>query len=204
MPRSLSQISQKFVQTCEKRRSVISATIADTSAGRLQRNSILKYSVISILDAWSYYCRSLVIHSSVGSIATAGGRQLPAGIFRSTTEAILASRRDRNGKVRDEPHWHDASTAIAFARKFAVPNFAEIANALGDTNSPAEQIRLLRNFCAHERNSDCYTKLAKANWKPEITGGSVEAVLMSLQSDGRHRFDFWIDELEILAGAAVQ
>lgn len=183
---------------------MIAVTIADTSAERLHKDSILKYSVISILDAWSYYCRNLIIYSSVGTIATASGRNLPAGIFRNTTEALLASRTDRNGKVHDEPHWHDANTAIAFARKFAVANFSEIANALGDTNSPADQIRLLRNYCAHERNSDCYTKLASANWKPEISGSSVEAVLLSLQNDGRSRFDFWLDELEILAGAAVQ
>jgi hypothetical protein len=204
MAKSLSHISKRFVRTCEKHRAMIYSAIQESNTEKSKRDFILKYSIISLFDAWSYYCRNLIVYSSVGSISTASGRLLPAGRFRSIHDAILFSRTDRNGVVQDEPRWHDAPTAIALARKFSVSNLSEIANALGDTNSPVNQIRLLRNFCAHERNSDCYTKLASANWRPEIVGKSVEAVLASLQSDGRRRYDFWIDELEILAGAAAQ
>lgn len=204
MVRGLSDISRKFILTCEKRRSAIAVALTDLQLKNIHRDSILKYSVISIFDAWGYFCRSVIVASSVGGIATSSGRVIPNGTFRSYRDAVIASRTDRLGKVRDEPHWHDASTAISIARKFSVANFAEIANALGDTNSPSEQIRLLRNFCAHERNADCYEKLIRSNWKPEIQGKSVESVLVSLQSDGRKRYEFWLDELQVLAIAAVQ
>ncbi len=204
MARGLSYVYAGLAKDCEKIRLSIRTGLNLTSIEKREQNAILKFSVISLLDAWGKFSKLLVAESSVGNIETASGRMLPRGSNVSLADALRKSRVKRDGTVGDEPRWHDASIAIAKARRFAVGNYTEIQNAIGDANSPADQIRLLRNFCAHENNLSCFEKLQSASWASKASNGDVRSLLTDVGHDGRMRFDFWIDELELIGFAACQ
>lgn len=203
MPQSLVKISNRFSASCEKQRFAFHDGIVMDKLSVEHRAYVTKFAVIRLLDSWGLFCKRLIISSAIGSTYTSSGVVLPKGSYRSQSEAMIAARTTKKGLLGDEPRWHDANIALSVAKKLSVPNLGQITNALGDANSPADQIRLLRNFCAHEGSQDCYEKLEAASWRPNIRTAVVEDVLSALQVGGRMRIDLWLDDLQALAHAAV-
>lgn len=162
-----------------------------------------KFQVISLLDCWGLFCRELILISAGSKFETISGNR-GQGIFTSKYEAAIEARRNRHGQIGDEPRWHDANLCISKAKKFKLINIQQIVDAIGDSNSPVDHIRLLRNFCAHEKSSNCYEKLAASEIGQDFAGGGVLDFLSDILGDGRSRIQFWTDELSTLAYAACK
>lgn len=105
--------------------------------------------VIRLHDSWARCCKEIVILSALGNVSTLGGvrisRSLPATVNRVLIIQILLNL----SKSRYEPKWARPRDCIAAATKLSVYNLNTISAAIGATNSPAEEVRVVRNFYAH-------------------------------------------------------
>jgi hypothetical protein len=200
--RSLEESKSTFYRRAEALRQRFhgAAPLADQS----DYNAVsgVKFSVISLVDAWADFNRSIIIESALGNICTSSGIILPRGTFKKHSDCLAAACTNWRGQVGSEPRWHDSLTAIATARRLNISNFNTVSLALGAVSSPADQMRLVRNYFCHER-SDCAEKVRTAPWFQR--GMSLEPLGITgiTTADGRTNFDVWIDELELIASAAT-
>lgn len=158
--------------------------------------------IVRLHDAWARYCRELVVSSAGERPTTASGIRLPLapGIRcrRDVIPTLLATFRG----PRYEPKWARAQKAIDAATRLHVANVQQIAAALGASNSPAEELRVVRNFLAH-RGVDTARQVRalsvystrKLNWR---------LLAADHVGPGVTRFEDWVIRLEALAEAAIQ
>ena len=106
--------------------------------------------VIRIHDAWARYCRELIILSASGNNVTLNGAVVPAVIAKRSH--VIPTLLGTYKKKQYEPKWEKATECIDAAYRLHIANFATVSAALAATNSPAEEIRLVRNFYAHRKH----------------------------------------------------
>lgn len=93
----------------------------------------------------------LVVLSAFGRTVTLGGVSLPpchssVKRWHSVIPHLFATP---GPGYRFEPRWADATECIKAATRLGVANMATISSALAASNSPAEDMRRVRNFYAH-------------------------------------------------------
>lgn len=199
---SLELDRKRFVKRTEALRFHFGNALVGARTGEFSPSSTAKFCVVSLVDCWADFHRSVILSSAVGGVRTSSGTVLPLGPIRSKSDALLAAKTSLRGKVGNEPRWHDADQSIATAKKLNIANFNDYSLAVGDANSPADQIRLVRNFFCHER-SDCAEKLRSAKWFSKSMDLSPVGVSGLSRSDGRLNFDYWIDELQLISSLCV-
>lgn len=140
-----------------------------------------------------------------------GARYSPTYEYDEITAlAHLRSSRTRAQRYKftnGEPNWYHVGAAIDIAATLDVPNRAAIDSALSVSSitlgpisvaSPLEEIRTVRNFCAHK------------NWKTLADMRMYDAHLVSLRTylreknAGVQRFDNWLDALRAIASVAAE
>lgn len=147
----------------------------------------------------------LVVLSAYGHTVTLGGVQLnpsnPAIKTRGAVVPVLLSTLYRRKKAF-EPRWADAGECIEAASRLSITNLSTVSAALGATNSPAEEIRRVRNFYAH-RHKDTATIAAATNL---FSGPTRPAVLeLAAYTGGGNRvIESWVAGLIVVATAAAQ
>lgn len=153
-------------------------------------------------DEWARFCREVILSSATDRPFTANGVRLakPAGI-NGRADAVAASIRSTGGKY--EPKWATASNSIKAAKTIAVSNLATISAALGAANSPAEDLRHVRNFFAH-RAQDTADKVRALGFFVAGTKLNAAGLLASTVPGGASRFEAWIRGLGVVASAAIQ
>jgi hypothetical protein len=112
--------------------------------------------VVFLQDSYSRFVRDLIIRSSLGNATTASGTRLPPGargVLRQS-DALAFLRKGWPPKKNTkppwwEPNWYRAKEWGIALRLLKPANSATISAALGSSTSPAEQIRLVRNFAVH-------------------------------------------------------
>lgn len=161
--------------------------------------------VIRLHDAWARFCRELVILSAVGHTITLGGVQLsPSNAAirsHSSVIPILLSTYRRRGRVF-EPKWADAGECVGAARRLSIMNLSTVAAALGAVNSPANDIRRVRNFYAHRRK-DAAMNAAATN----LFSNPLRPIVFELASytqGGDRVIESWVTRLIDVAMAAAQ
>ena len=175
------------------------------AAGNFRRNHLAcEMAVIRLHDAWARFCRELVVLSAFGRTVTLSGVFLPP-CHPSVKRCHLVIPRllaTPGKKYRFEPRWADATECIQAAQRLAVANFPTISAALAATNSPAEDIRKVRNFYAHRIKRTAQesrtTNLFSHRTRLEVfdltgyTTGSVRVI------------ESWANNLNLVAIAAAQ
>lgn len=198
----LGKTSRTFMKRSEKLRERFLELCPAGHVANDHHAYALKFIVISLLDAWSDFNRSVVLKSAVGKCTTVGGSILPKGKYVAEAEALIAAKTSRKGKIGVEPRWHDARESVATAKKLSLGNYLTYSAAISSLSSPADQIRLVRNFFAHER-SDCAEKLMASAGFVSGMDLSPTGVTGFVISDSRMVFEFWVDELQLIAAASV-
>jgi hypothetical protein len=159
--------------------------------------------VIRAYDAWARFCRELIITSAYGNTVTLGGatlaKSLPAISNRASVVPVLLSTYKRN---RYEPDWDRANDCVDAGTRLAISNLSTVAGALGATNSPADQVRHVRNYYAHRRQGTCDRALA-TGYFPNLNRPIVYQ-LNAYTTGGITVMQSWIDGLLTIATAAVQ
>jgi len=155
--------------------------------------------VIRIYDAWARYSRELIVLSAWGNSLTLSGVVLPAVVKKRSDviPTLLATYR----KKKYEPKWASATECIDAANRLKIANLGTLAAALGATNSPAEEIRNVRNYYAHRRESAAARAMACG-----VFMGSKPIVfdLAAYKSAGQTTLDSWIKGLMLVATSASQ
>lgn len=157
-------------------------------------------SVIRLHDSWARFCRELVITSALGGFVTFGGTRLPRSITpivnrRSAITTLLARKR-----WRYEPKWATSALAIDAALALSVSNLTTISAAISAVNSPANELRLIRNYFAHRGEDTSSQALTTGRF------GTSPSVfdLSQYIAGGNTVFEDWIQRFEAIAVAAMQ
>lgn len=172
------------------------------SAGARDRHEQLaaEMSVIRMHDAWARYCRELVILSAWGNSTTLSGSIIPAVVRkRSDVMPTLLSTFARRKQY--EPKWASATECIDAANRLRTANLGTLAAAMGATNSPAEELRHVRNYYAHRRRGAAARAIAC-----NVFSGAKPVVfdLSAYKNAGETVLDSWTKGLILVATAASQ
>jgi len=158
--------------------------------------------VIRLHDAWARFCRETVIRSACGNTVTLSGTPLGPAPGITARSLVIPTLIAKYPKRRVEPRWADAMQCMDAAQRLRVSNFSTIAAALGAAGSPAESLRIVRNFYAH-RGHD--TALAATGVGVFLRHNHPFVVdLTSYTTGGARVIEFWVTTLLNIARAAVQ
>ncbi len=163
-------------------------------------------SVIRLYDSWARFCRAAVIISAYGKTETLSGTLLTASSLPSITSraqvipTLLSTFKKK--KHLYEPDWDRADQCIDAGRRLVIQNLSTMAAALGAVNSPADEIRHVRNFYAHRRQDSCANALS-TNCFP-VLRRPVVFRLNDYTTGGTTVIASWIQRLLAIAVAAVQ
>lgn len=158
--------------------------------------------VIRLLDAWSRFCRELIILCAGCQPVTSSGQvvSLAPGIT-SRNDAVASLSNSPRGK---EPAWHVASECIGVLRRLNIHNRAQIIAALGAANSPADDLRNVRNYFAH-RNDDTISKVEETKRRLTLSSHyKAMDIVMERVSPGITLFEMWVTLLKIIAQDAIK
>ena|SRR5271157_515227 len=170
-----------------------------------ERNKQLtcEMAVVRLHDAWSRFCRELIIISASERTLTLGGLQLkPLNAAINTRAAVVPFLLSTYKKRTYEPKWGDATECIDAARRLSIMNLATVAAALGAINSPANDIRNVRNFYAH-RGKGAAQRAVATNLFSNPTR-PVVFELSAYTSGGKRVIESWVERLLAVAIAAAQ
>lgn len=177
--------------------------IASTSNGR-HAQLACEMAVIRLHDAWVRFCRELIVLSASGRTTTLGGLQLkPAHASirsRSSVVPVLLSMYKK--KRIFEPKWGDATECVDAAQRLSIVNLRTVSAALGAINSPAEDIRRVRNFYAHRKKNTAMHAATLNLFSNPLRPVVFE--LAAYTSGGSRVIESWVTGLIIVATAAAQ
>lgn len=159
--------------------------------------------IIRLYDSWSRFCREIILMSAACKPYTANGVQLnrSPGISKRG-EAISRLLRPHTRKIF-EPKWGRASECNEAAKTLAILNRVTIISALGSTNSPAEDLRVIRNYFAH-RSKYAAQQIRSLNTYKSNTNLCVEELAGQITTGGITIFEDWVYNLRLVAEAAIQ
>ncbi|MGH8623929.1 MAG: hypothetical protein ACREYC_01185 [Gammaproteobacteria bacterium] len=163
------------------------------------------YAVISLYSEWEEFSKKLMMTSAFLKPVTTSGLIVPrAPGIRSEQDfraqiAVFYKRPGQNFAVA----WGTPSKFIRLSLGLQLDNRNTLAAAMGSSTSPAENLRVYRNFLAH-RNPG--TALQVRNLFPQIplTAEAVIAWLAMLLPGGRSQFGVWCEDLSDVARACIR
>jgi hypothetical protein len=175
--------------------------LAASASRRTRREQLAaEMAVIRLQDAWARFCRELIIMSASGNSVTLNGSVVPA-VIRKRSDVVPALLATYKKRRQYEPKWERAVDCIDAATRLKVANLGTLAAALGSTNSPADEIRHIRNFYAHRRQGAAARALSC-----NVFSGTRPIVfdLAAYKSAGERHIDYWTTGLVLVATAASQ
>jgi hypothetical protein len=159
--------------------------------------------IIRLHDAWARFCRRLIILSAFGRTTTLGGVRLPPCSAAITKQHLVIPTLLSKYKRRSiEPRWADATECIDAGKRLAIGNLGTVAAALGAINSPAEDMRRIRNFYAHRGMDTARDALATKLFSRSMRPDSFDLAVYT--SGGNRVIESWTSNLAIVAVAACQ
>lgn len=158
--------------------------------------------VIQLNDAWARFCREIVIVSAVGRTTTLSGSFIaPAPQISGRSNVIPTLLRSYARRRPYEPNWHQANECITAITNLNLSNRVTVRDAIGVMDSPAEELRRVRNYFAHRgagTGEYCWNTGLFSN------RGRYEPIsLKSYVPGGSTVFESWAKRLCAIARAAV-
>lgn len=160
-----------------------------------------EWCAVLLHSEWSNFCRQVIL-ASAALEPEAGGAVLPrVHQLRSVEDAGVWVVRGLG--LRHEPNWGTAFEAVRAASALGIANLSQVSGALGATNSPANDLRILRNFIAH-RNRGTALQF-RTVWDAHGGTGPMRADVFLARTDaaGTALFALWVERLRLTAVAAA-
>jgi len=159
--------------------------------------------VVRLHDAWTRFCRDIVIVSALGNTNTLSGTRLARCTSAITDRnSVVVYLLSKYKKRRYEPRWGDVQECLDAANLLGLTNFTTIAAGLGAANSPAEEIRHVRNYYAHRKDGSALKAMGTGLFplvkKPEV------AELAKYTPGGQMVIESWVQRLMAVATASIQ
>ncbi len=170
------------------------------------------YSVIRLHDAWTRFCRQLVLVSARGNVTTLGGTKVQRSpVLAPGQIALDALRAMYPRRPLWEPSWFEPAQAVDAGKKLRIRNLSTVSAGLGVSQTISgirvgdpEDLRRCRNYLAHrgrdadERLSDLRRRLGVP---PDLPADFLPKVMVS---GGATLFAVWCADLRARARAACQ
>lgn len=182
-----------------------------------------EYAAIRLQDAWSNYCRDIIVYSAIYDTADAHNHIYPKSSHRLKNIAEVydllrnnwmggSGQRSRKPSYW-EPNWYDpshVSTCLMILR-LSNPN---IGGAIGLPTNPIQELRPLRNYVAH-RGKETRLELEKILVDPaasvsRVFGGvwNQPIDIISIQTDPTRSpnatvFSEWIERFKVVARSMI-
>ncbi len=159
--------------------------------------------VIRVHDAWSRFCRELIVISASCAPTTLSGTLIPkAPNIRTKGDVIPAILRNKHYKY--EPRWGDPTDCLRAARVVGVRNYPSLLTALSASPSPIDDIRRVRNFIAHRNHQTAQEVkiIAVSLGLPERA--DVDIIMSHTRPPGIKLFEEWITDLRVIAELCIQ
>jgi hypothetical protein len=159
--------------------------------------------VIRLYDSWARFCRELIIMSAYGKTLTLGGMRLKTSLPAIKSKALVVPTLMSTFKKQVyEPDWERADKCIDAGRRLKIMNISTVSAAIGAMNSPADEIRHVRNFFAHRRKGSSANALG-TGYFPNLHRPVVFKLNESTPGRGTV-IDYWIRTLLAIAFASAQ
>ncbi len=159
--------------------------------------------VIRLHDSWARFSRELVICSAGGNGVTESGIHLPKAPNITGDGDVIPKLISTYKKRSNEPSWFSAKECIDAAKRLNVQNYQNILVSIGSSNSPSEDIRIVRNFYAH-RCKNTAEKIRNRHWFDYKMRLRPEFILEFKVTGGISMFELWIIQLQAVAKSAIQ
>lgn len=212
MPASLGAIYQRFGKETAMLTQTLEASIAPSihTPLTIQQHSVVELCVIRLHDAWSRFCRELVVTSAYAKPLTAQGYRIPRapGVKRrdQVIPKLLATYPKRN---KEPTTWYVPGDCLDIAKRIEVSNYSAIASGIGISfpdmsPSPNDQVRLVRNFFAHrhQESADKALEIARNLHIPGIT--HPRSLVIATVPPGISVFRLWVNRLRLMAYLSIQ
>ena len=158
---------------------------------------------VRLHDCWGRFSPDLAILSAGGRPMTANGQtvDLAPGVHSPTQviPAYLATFK----KNTSEPNWAVPDKTIEAAQRLKIRNYTTVSAAIGAMNSPAEEIRPIRNFLVHRNTANAleWRRKIGRTYRGQL---SVEVVAGAYVNPGLIQFEKWVIDLKNVALSAIQ
>jgi len=175
-----------------------------SSRGGRGAQLICEMAIVRLHDAWARFCRELIVTSAFGRTQTLSGLSLgpsnPSIRRKGGVIPLLIST--YSGRVQYEPKWGQATASIDAAQRLAVQNLPTVSAALGASNSPAEEIRWVRNYYAHRKRGSAIKATTSVPFTHPLHPNVFE--LARFTSGGITIIESWVSNLLTVAVSACQ
>ena len=159
--------------------------------------------VIRLLDSWARFNREVIFLSAGARAVTQSGVRLPlAPNINTRADVLPVLRMTYRTPPRYEPKWAIAAQCIDAAQRLRVQNLGTLSAALGAANSPADELRLVRNFLAH-RTEEARRPLQVHPVFAAIRNCAIECTAGMVMAGGVLRFSVWVRGLNAVAQACT-
>jgi hypothetical protein len=147
----------------------------------------------------------VIISAGARPITPVSGRLPLAPGISNISNVLPRLRNIRSGKPHWwEPKWGRATDCIDAARDLRIQNLLTVSAAIGATPSPADDLRIIRNFYAH-RSKASFAEVQRVAMSIGVTGRAhPDDVIVYTTSGGMPLYRSWINEFLDIAEAAIQ
>jgi len=170
------------------------------------------YGLIGLHDAWSRFCRDVVVVSALGGVVTRTGTQLSRSAVIPANKTPLAYLKDNwppsgYGRCYDDgPYWYVPTTADKAAQILRISNYANFSAAILASGDAPKELRACRNYLAHrnpdtENHPDMQALRGRINVPPATT--LADRLAEEIVTGNITLFEKWCRELEITAITSI-
>lgn len=211
MPASLVAIYRRFSKETAMLTRTLEASIASSVHTPLtrQQSFVAELCVIRLHDAWSRFCRELVVTSAYAQPMTAQGSRVPRAPGVKRRDQVIPKLLATYQKRTQEPHWYLSEQCLDAARRLKVSNYSAIFSGIGASfpevsPSPNDQVRLVRNFFAH-RHQESAGKALEIARSLNISGVThPRSLVVATAPPGISVFGLWANRLRLMAYLSIQ
>jgi len=198
MPTHLSALANRFGARAFQREANFTQSLASTSEKA--------YTVICLYADWEEFSENLLTTSArLKPITTSGVMVSRAPGIKDSSDFRTELARVYGKKPADRfsVGWGTPSRFVKIATKLQVRNQATLVSAIASASSPADDLRVFRNFLAH-RNFDTARQVRARVPRLPLTVDALVGWLGNLLPGGRTQFGVWCEDLNDVARASTR
>lgn len=168
-----------------------------------------EYCIVQLLDVWNRFVRDVILVSATGRAVDRHGKSVsagpPGGLRGDAAVAFLRVNWPKSKKPAHwEPSWFDVSQSNAALDLLLPSNAQDLKTALGSTTNPVEELRMLRNFCAHRGPiSAGRLHLQTRHWGPTNWNQPHDMVVARGPAGLPSIFEDWCGAFRLVGSAVV-
>lgn len=211
MPASLVAIYQRFSKETVLLTQTLESSVAsslNTPFG-IQQHFAAEMCVIRLNDAWSRFCRELVVTSAYAKPLTAQGSRVPRAPGVKRRDQVIPKLLATYPRRSQEPDWYIPDRCLDAAKRLNVSNYPAISSGIGasfpgSSPSPNDQVRLVRNFFAHRHQESAgkALEIARSLNIPGVT--HPRYLVVATVPPGISVFELWVIRLRMMAYLSIQ